>query len=668
MSTWRVSLVLRACLHRLSIGVDVGLATAGRRAAAAAPDPGTIARYLMILAFLPLLSFAPIAWGAEVQSVRIGSTPASTRLVFDVSKAVQYEVKTLDNPLRIVIDMRDTELGAHTDPQRLRIAGTPVSSVRSARQPDGSLRWVLELRVAATARSFALPPVVPYGHRLVLDLLPAQVGAPPIVAPPRATTVPVLASRAVGQPVAQPVTQPAARPSGSAPTIAARSPIAPPATAPASGAAAVPSASPSTASTTAPAPAPPTASVATTATSTTATAIAVGTSRINGSAALPPPTRTAAESTPATAPIATSRVVVDRAPVVDAPAAQPSAARTARPLGPVPGGSAGQPIVFAIDAGHGGQAPGALGPDGVREKDVVLATAKRLAELINAEPGFKAILTRTGDYFIPLRERPRLARAAGAHFFVSVHADAHSNTDARGASVYALSERGATSETAKWLAERENNSDLVGGVSLDNKDRMLAEVLLDLSMTASLTESLELGSLVLSELKELTHLHSRRVEQAGFMVLKSPDIPSILIETGYVSNPIEAAKLANPEYRDKLARAIFRGLTAQALRRPPQGTSIAARSRDQPAKGMQSPATDGEKTISSQANSNDGAGAALARDSTDRAYVVAAGDTLRTISERFGVSLRVIRRLNAMRTDRVRVGQTLRLPPASGES
>ena len=565
-----------------------------------------------------LLPLAQAAWCAEVQSVRISSTPAATRVVFDVSKPVQYEVTTLDNPLRIVIDMRDTALGTRTDTQRLRIAGTPLVSVRSAPQPGGSLRWVLELRAASIPRSFALPPVVPYGHRLVVDLLPAQANTQPIAAASRTTTVPVQVSRAVVQTGGSVVAV--------APAAAAIPAVVPPHAVSADAPLRATPTAPVTAPVIAPVPAPVTAVAAT--------------------------------------PVAASQVTANRSPAKETPPA-PRSTRPAESAGGSPGGS---PIVFAIDAGHGGQDPGALGPDGIREKDVVLATAKRLAELINAEPGFKAILTRTGDYFIPLRERPRLARAAGAHFFVSVHADAHSNADARGASVYALSERGATSETAKWLAERENNSDLVGGVSLDDKDRVLAEVLLDLSMTASLTESLELGGLVLSELNELTHLHSRRVEQAGFMVLKSPDIPSILIETGYVSNPVEAGRLANPEYREKLARAIFRGLTAQALRRPPQGTAIAARGRDQPAKAAQTSSTEVDAAAPSRTQADQGSLAALASVDPNRAYVVAVGDTLRTIAERFGVSLRVLRRLNGMRSDRVRVGQTLRLPRAGDES
>ncbi|HSC85464.1 MAG TPA: N-acetylmuramoyl-L-alanine amidase, partial [Pseudomonas sp.] len=207
-------------------------------------------------------------------------------------------------------------------------------------------------------------------------------------------------------------------------------------------------------------------------------------------------------------------------------------------LPPVPGGK--RDIVVAIDAGHGGEDPGALGPNrSVLEKNVTLAIAKELQRQISAQKGFRGELVRTGDYFIPLRKRTEIARKKGADLFVSIHADAAPSRSAFGASVFALSERGATSETARWLADSENQSDLIGGagnVSLDDKDRMLAGVLLDLSMTASLSSSLNVGQKVLSHVGGVTPLHKRRVEQAGFMVLKSPDIPSILVETGFISN------------------------------------------------------------------------------------------------------------------------------------
>ncbi len=230
-------------------------------------------------------------------------------------------------------------------------------------------------------------------------------------------------------------------------------------------------------------------------------------------------------------------------------------------LTPVPNGK--RDIVVAIDAGHGGEDPGALSPvKGQYEKNVTLAISRELQRQINAEKGFRAELVRTGDYFIPLRKRTEIARKKGADLFVSIHADAAPRASAFGASVYALSERGATSETARWLADAENQSDLIGGagnVSLDDKDKMLAGVLLDLSMTASLSSSLNVGQKVLSNMGGITPLHKRRVEQAGFMVLKSPDIPSILVETGFISNPNEAKKLHTASHQHALARSITTG-------------------------------------------------------------------------------------------------------------
>lgn len=216
-------------------------------------------------------------------------------------------------------------------------------------------------------------------------------------------------------------------------------------------------------------------------------------------------------------------------------------------------------ILVLIDAGHGGEDPGALGKTS-REKDVVLAIAKRLKNQIDRTPGLKAVLTRTGDYYISLRRRTRIAREEQADIFISIHADAFKNSKARGASVYALSQRGASSETARWLANKENSSDLVGGVSLADKDNLLAGVLLDLSMSKTVSESISFGREVLEELQKIGPVHSKRVEQAGFVVLKSPDIPSILIETAYITNPVEEKQLKTPVHQEKIASAVVRGI------------------------------------------------------------------------------------------------------------
>jgi N-acetylmuramoyl-L-alanine amidase len=233
-------------------------------------------------------------------------------------------------------------------------------------------------------------------------------------------------------------------------------------------------------------------------------------------------------------------------------------------------------VVVAIDAGHGGLDPGARGVRGTREKDVVLAVARRLQALINREPGLRAVMVRDGDQFMRLRDRIRKARNHRADLFISIHADAFHDPQARGASVYVLSERGASSEAARWLADRENAADLVGGVSLVDKDDQLAQVLLDLSLTATLEASYEVADEILGELREVGAVHRRGVERAAFVVLKSPDIPSVLVETAFISNPEEELKLRDGGHQQRLAGAILRGVRNYFRRYAPPGTWFAA--------------------------------------------------------------------------------------------
>lgn len=232
-------------------------------------------------------------------------------------------------------------------------------------------------------------------------------------------------------------------------------------------------------------------------------------------------------------------------------------------------------LLIAIDAGHGGVDPGATGKNGTHEKDVVLAIARELAQQINAEPGMHAVLIRDGDYFVPLRDRMQRARKRQADLFVSVHADSIRDRNVSGSSVYILSQRGATNEASRWLAERENAADLVGGVSLENKDDVLASVLLDLSQTAALSASQDAASSVLRRLDQIGEIRKRQVQQAGFVVLKSPDIPSLLVETAYISNPGEEQRLRNHAYQGKIAVAIHQGLKDFFYANPPAGTLVA---------------------------------------------------------------------------------------------
>jgi N-acetylmuramoyl-L-alanine amidase len=232
-------------------------------------------------------------------------------------------------------------------------------------------------------------------------------------------------------------------------------------------------------------------------------------------------------------------------------------------------------LVVAIDAGHGGEDPGAIGQNGTREKDVVLAIARELALKINAEPGMKAVLTRNGDYFVPLRDRMRRARVQQSDLFVSIHADSIRDRRVDGSSVYILSQRGATDEASRWLAERENASDLIGGVSLDDKDDVLASVLLDLSQSASLSASQVAAERVLRQLNRVGEVRKPQVQQARFMVLKSPDIPSMLVETAYISNPQEEQRLRAQPHQAKLAAAIHQGVHDYFYANPPAGTRVA---------------------------------------------------------------------------------------------
>ncbi|MCE0758826.1 N-acetylmuramoyl-L-alanine amidase [Marinobacter sp. G11] len=291
-------------------------------------------------------------------------------------------------------------------------------------------------------------------------------------------------------------------------------------------------------------------------------------------------------------------------------------------------------IIVVIDAGHGGEDPGAIGPRGTREKDVVLRMAKTLADLVNKQPGFTAKLTRTGDYYIGLRNRTILARKYNADLFVSVHADAFRTPQPSGASVFALSQRGATSETARWLAQSENSSDLIGGaggLSLEGRDEMLAGVLLDLSMTASINASLGVGSSVLGRLGNVAKLHKPGVEQAAFVVLKSPDIPSILVEAGFISNPKEEKNLASQWYRDKLASAIMDGIHEYFRRTPPPGTLLAWQKQNK-----------GSPEVSQ--------------------YRIRRGDTLSGVARQNQTTVSELMRFNGMSDDRVMVGQTIRIP------
>jgi N-acetylmuramoyl-L-alanine amidase len=282
-------------------------------------------------------------------------------------------------------------------------------------------------------------------------------------------------------------------------------------------------------------------------------------------------------------------------------------------------------VVVAIDAGHGGEDPGATGKNRTREKDVVLAIAQELKKTIDAQPGMTAVLTRNGDYYIPLRDRFEKARKYRADLFVSIHADAFKNRDVSGSSVFVLSSKGASSEYARRLAASENSSDLVGGVTLSDKDNMLASVLLDLSQSATMEASHSVADSVFGSLRVLGKTHKNTVEHANFMVLKSPDVPSILVETAFISNPSEEIRLRDPAWQRKTARAITDGIQNYFYMSPPPGTWIASNRR--PVR-----------------------------------HQVVRGDTLGEIADRYRVSLYSLRRANHLTTDNIRIGLELLIP------
>ena len=269
-----------------------------------------------------------------------------------------------------------------------------------------------------------------------------------------------------------------------------------------------------------------------------------------------------------------SQLIIDLGTPAPVVAAAPVAVRAAHAPA-----DEGRDVIVAIDAGHGGQDPGASGRSGTREKDVVLAIAKALAKRIDAEPGMRAYLTRSDDRFIPLRDRIKLARNARADLFVSIHADSIRNRDVSGSSVYVLSDRGASSEAARWLAEQENAADLKGGVSLGDKNDQLASVLMDVSQTASIGSSMVAAERVLGQLDRVGTIRKTQVQQAAFVVLKSPDIPSMLVETAYISNPAEEQKLRTQAHQQAIADAIFAGVREHFRISPPDG-SLFARQRE----------------------------------------------------------------------------------------
>jgi len=400
-----------------------------------------IVKYLMLCG----LMFAPWAQALQLSAVRLWPSPDYTRITLEAAEPVAYKYFLLNNPDRLVVDLQgveaDTELNAL--PALVNANDPYIDSIRTGMNRPGVMRLVLQLKAPVKPSIFQLNPLGQYGHRLVLDLYPAQPSD-------------ALARLAQGKPPASDAAEKTA------------------------------------------------------------------------------PGKSGSEPNPAPKPQQYMRL-----------------------------------ITVAIDAGHGGEDPGARGATGTCEKDVTLAVARRLKDKLDTQDNLRGVLVRDGDYFIPLAGRVQKARGFKADLFVSIHADAFVKPHARGSSVFALSENGATSAAARWLAKKENEADLIGGVNIDVKDPFLKRTLIDLSQTATINDSLILGRAVLSEIGEINTLHKAQVEQAGFAVLKAPDIPSILVETAFISNPEEEKRLNDDAYQDQLAEAIVAGIKAYFAKHPP---------------------------------------------------------------------------------------------------
>ena len=433
-----------------------------------------------------------------VTAARVWPAQDYTRITLEANSPITYKMSEIKNPDRIVVDIDNIELNAVVKSLADKILSSDpyIKQVRVGKFKPGVVRLVVDLKTEVKPNAFTLPPAGEYKNRLVLDIYPVK---DPLMA--------MLAEREIrADNSLQEQSQAGQSSSVTTPNEA-------------------------------------------TTNDTSQPALIVEPL---------PPQQTDATETPAEVvkPIEITKptTVEQKSANVDQESGKKNSFNNTdidKDL---------REIIIAIDAGHGGEDPGARGANGSHEKHITLTIAKKLKERIDNEPGMRAVLTRDGDYFIPLHGRVVKARKLQADLFVSIHADAFTNPAARGSSVFALSERGATSASARYLAKKENESDLIGGVSLDDKDPVLARTLLDLSQTATINDSLKLGKAVLNQIGDINKLHKNHVEQAGFAVLKSPDIPSILVETAFISNPEEERKLNDDAYQDKLVTSILTGI------------------------------------------------------------------------------------------------------------
>ena len=554
------------------------------------------AYWIFVVVFM-LMAGSVLAEPLQVKSARYWTSPERTRMVLDITGSSSHSVTLMKNPDRVVIDIRNARLQRKLAQPRAKSSAL-IKKVRTGVRNNNNLRVVLDLKSAVKPKVFLLKPNDSYGHRLVVDLYH------------RRSSSPVRTIEAKKSPIDQKPTRLAKKKSSQhsmAPKLIAKS-------------------------------------------GATKKSEITQVSKESVRKGEPTPVRSVARRLPDKSKRTTDPVVkkreepsfdIDaRADAITAQVATLSAARNKQVAQHKPPTKTvkvekkaiksyrryGRDLIVAVDAGHGGEDPGARGSKGTKEKVVVLAIARKLASLINKTKGMKAVLVRNGDYYISLRGRMRKARKARADLFISIHADAFRQKSVRGSSVFTLSRKGATSEAARWLAAKENAADMVGGVSLDDKSDLLASVLMDLSQTATREASMDVATRVLSSLGKVGKRHSSHVQKAGFAVLKSPDIPSILVETAFISNPTEEMKLRSSAHQTRVAKAIFSGI------------------RDYFA--VRAPITTGSVVASNN-------------------HVISEGETLGGIAKRYGVSLKRLQSQNAVTDGKINAGQVIKIPRGS---
>ena len=478
-----------------------------------------------------LLGGAHIARGAGIVSVRIWPAEDYTRVTIESDTALKTSQLLVSSPPRLAVDITGLDLNPALRElvAKVRADDPNVASIRVGQNAPSVVRLVIDLKHAIKPQVFSLTPVASYKHRLVFDLYPANPPDPlDTLIAERMKELGTANNRqtgpdTLGDLIARQIERANTTVRQGDTTVASASPPRP-----------------------APAPRP-----------------------VPRPAPVPPPTAAApAQPTPRSNPMPDAGDGGGLANTNPPPAAAPPATARSRPAD-----STDRLIIVAIDPGHGGEDPGATGPAGTREKDVVLQIALKLRDRINATSvngnPMRAFLTRDADFFVPLGTRVDKARRVGADLFVSIHADAFMRPDANGASVFALSERGASSTAARWLAQKENDADLIGGVNVDDKDTHVQTALLDMSTTVQIRDSLRLGDAMLGAIGGVGRLHKASVERANFAVLRSPDVPSVLVETAFISNPTEEMRLRSTSYQNDLANALIDGIKKYFRANPP---------------------------------------------------------------------------------------------------